>query len=84
MKQEKESKRGKQKFSRRDIPGWSSIQFPTPSLQSSTLLHFSLHVSLRTKIYFGRGICFSEVRFSSAFYRVESLHIYNIQIAKYE
>ena len=84
MKQEKESKRGKQKFSRRDIPGWSSIQFPTPSLQSSTLLHFSLHVSLRTKIYFGRGICLSEVRFRSAFYRVKSLHIYNIQIVKYE
>ena len=36
MKQEKEeSKRGKQKFSRRDIPGWSSFQFPAPSLQSS-------------------------------------------------
>ena len=38
----------------------------------------------RRKIYFGRGICLSEVPFSSAFYRVKSLHIYNIQIVKYE
>ena len=51
---------------------------------NATLLHFSLHVSLRTKIYFGREICLSEVRFSSAFYLVKSLHIYYIQIVKYE
>ena len=42
MKQEKEeSKRGKQKFSRRDIPGWSSIQFPAASL--AELNYFTSH-----------------------------------------
>ena len=46
MKQEKEeSKRGKQKFSRRDIPGWSSIQFPAASLAELNYYtsHFMCH-----------------------------------------
>ena len=74
-KKKKKAREGSRSSHDEIFPAGHPFSFQLP-LCRAQLLHFSLHVSLRTKIYFGRGICFSEVRFSSALYRVKSLHMY--------